>query len=114
MSSIKNLPSPDISNKLTPVLYHTDSLGVKPALVMKATGSKVRVVWLLDTGVQTALKPNSEVRFMTPNTQHTTLRAINFYLLHAGKRLGVSKDARRLLKSHKDVILKAKKGADNE
>ena len=107
MSWVKSQPKPTITDELTPVHYFgSDNKGMKPALVQKATRTKLRVVRLFDTGVSINLVPASELQFMMPYDVKP-LKLINYWLLHSSKRLGISKDAKRLLRNAKESIKQA-------
>lgn len=79
--------------------YPSNVNGVKPCLV-KMGKKKITVIMCTDKGVTKSVVPMSEQKHMT-DLEGSTLKAINRWLLHTRKTLGMTKGARNELRVEK-------------
>ena len=77
------------------VTYRTDA-GIKTAIALKP-GRKWLPVIVIDSPMRVRKVPLSERRFMTPLADYPLRRAVRKYLA-AGRRLGITKRARKALR----------------
>lgn len=81
------------------VRYHVHTASqdcIRHAIVEPANGRKLRVCLISDTGVSVKLVSKREERYMTDLDCPLTRAKRHFR--HAGKTLGISKNARRFLR----------------
>lgn len=80
-----------------------DQSGVKPALVSMAR-KRIHVIYCTDKGVTLRTVPLSESVYMRDTISTQPIKAINRWLLHSAKTLGITKPARKALMAEKARI----------